>query len=95
MCDRIVTNSPEDLITIEELARRLGFEPKTIRNKMGRNGIFKRGIHYAEAPGLPVMFRWSAVLALYDWTPGPATPNAEGIKTVETSIPMARGYAMK
>jgi len=95
MCDRTVIKSPEDFITIEELARRLGFEPKTIRNKMGRNGIFKRGIHYAEAPGLPVMFRWSAVLELYDWTPSAAPPKDAGIKTVEASIPMARGYTMK
>jgi hypothetical protein len=95
MCDRTVIKSPEDFITIEELARRLGFEPKTIRNKMGRNGIFKRGIHYAEAPGLPVMFRWSVVLELYDWTPAKPQANDTEIQKLETAIPMARGYTMK
>jgi len=83
---------PEDLITIDELARRLNYEPKTVRNKMGN--VFKKGIHYAEAPGLPVMFKWSAVLELYQWRAAPA-PESEGIEGVEASIPMARGYSAK
>ena len=85
----------EEFLTVEKLAARLGWEPKTIRNKMGRHGIFKRGIHYAEAPGLPVMFRWSAVLKLYDWSVEPTSANDSGIQNLETSIPMARGYSMK
>ena len=80
---------PEEYLTVEELARRLGYEPKTIRNKMAPNGIFKKGIHYSEAPGLPVMFRWSAVIALYRWD-GANPPPPE-----EAKIPMARGYEMK
>ena len=82
----------EEYLTVDQLAARLGWEPKTIRNKMGRHGIFKRGIHYAEAPGLPVMFKWSAVLELYDWKPEPTAPTPE---TNSGSIPMARGYSMK
>ena len=77
----------EEYLTVEELARRLNYEPKTIRNKMGPRGIFKKGIHYSEAPGLPVLFKWSAVLALYNWDPAePAQSNV---------IPMAGGYSMK
>jgi hypothetical protein len=84
----------EEFLTVEQLAERLGWSPKTVQNKMGRNGVFKKGIHYAEAPGLPVMFKWSAVLELYDWTP--AAPVEEtAIKNVEVSVPMARGYSMK
>lgn len=79
----------EEYITVEELARRLNYEPKTVRNKMAPNGIFKKGIHYSEAPGLPVMFRWSAVLALYPWGSGVTRPPEEA------TIPMARGYEMK
>ena len=56
----------EEFLTVDQLAARLGLEPKTIRNKMGP--IFKKGIHYAQAPGLPVLFKWSSVLELYDWT---------------------------
>ena len=85
----------EEFLTVEQLAARLGWEPKTIRNKMAPHGIFKRGIHYAEAPGLPVMFKWSAVLELYDWKPESAPANDNGIQNLETSIPMARGYSMK
>lgn len=83
----------EEYLTVEQLAARLGWEPKTIRNKMGRHGIFKRGIHYAEAPGLPVLFKWSAVLDLYEWNPKQATSPAP--QTDRESIPMARGYSMK
>ena len=47
-------------------------------------------------PGCPVMFRWRAVLDLYDWTPDRvARADENGIKGVEVSIPMARGYSMK
>jgi hypothetical protein len=59
--------------------------------------VFKKGIHYAQAPGLPVLFKWSAVLELYDWpNPNAATPaDKNGIRGVEVSIPMTGGYSMK
>ena len=81
----------EEFLTVEQLAWRLGWEPKTVRNKMG--GIFKKGIHYAHAPGLPVLFKWSAVLELYDWKPEPTVSPAP--ERNSESIPMARGYSMK
>jgi len=84
---------PEDFITVEELARRLNWEPKTIRNKMGT--VFKKGIHYAEAPGLPVIFKWSAILELYEWGQHPIPAERSGIKDLDVSIPMARGYVAK
>ena len=80
----------EEYLTVEQLAARLGWDPKTVRNKMGpKNGTFTKGVHYSEAPGLPVMFRWSAVLALYRWGPVDAAPPEQA------TIPMARGYEMK
>jgi hypothetical protein len=62
---------------------------------MAPNGIFKRGVHFAQAPGLPVMFKWSAVLELYDWTPESTQADARPISAADRSIPMARGYSMK
>ena len=56
----------EEFLTIEQLAARLGWEPKTVRNKMtGEKAVFKRGIHFDNPPGMPTLFRWSAVLAMY------------------------------
>ena len=62
-------NDPaEEYLTIEQLAERLNYSPKTVRNKIA-TGVFKKGIHYSTAPGLPTLFKWSAVLALYPWSP--------------------------
>lgn len=86
----------EEYLTVEQLSQRLGWTSKTVQNKMGPKGIFKRGIHYAHAPGLPIMFKWSAVLELYDWTPeSPQITERQPISTAESGIPMARGYLMK
>jgi hypothetical protein len=30
-------------------------------------GIFKKGVHYDSPPGLPTLFRWNAVMALYNF----------------------------
>ena len=73
--------SGDDYLTIEQLAARLGWEPKTIQNKIAK-GVFKKGIHYSEAPELPRLFKWSAILSLYEWDPDP-------------KIPMAKRYGMK
>jgi hypothetical protein len=80
----------EEYLTVEELARRLNWAPKTVRNKMGPKGIFRKGIHYSEAPGLPVLFRWSAVVAHYRWESDSTSATDAGVV-----IPMARGYSMK
>lgn len=85
--------SHEEFLTVEELAARLGWKPKTVRNKMAPGGIFQKGVHYSEAPGLPVLFRWSAVLALYEWNSPAPSPAAADVHTAR--IPMARGYDMK
>jgi hypothetical protein len=70
----------EEYLTVEELARRLGCSPKTVQNKMsGPGAIFKRGIHYDSPPGLPTLFRWSAVLALYHFEDIPTRANSASI----------------
>jgi hypothetical protein len=67
----------EDFIGIEELARRLGCSPKTVRNKMtGKDAIFQRGVHFDDPPGLPTLFRWSAILALYRFDGERGIPNS-------------------
>jgi hypothetical protein len=78
-------NSANEYLTVEQLAQRLGWTAKTVHNKMGR--VFIRGVHFDSPPGMPTLFRWSAVLSLYRWNDAP-TP-------VEAEIPMARGYSMK
>ncbi len=56
----------EEYLTVEQLAHRLGWSEKTVRNKMsGADAIFLRGVHYDSPPGMPTLFRWSAVVALY------------------------------
>jgi hypothetical protein len=56
----------EKFLTIEEVAKRLHWSPKTVRNKMAA-GVFKKGVHYDSPPGLPTLFRWNAVMALYNF----------------------------
>jgi len=81
---------PEEFITIGELGRRLNYSPKTIRNKIAL-GVFKKGVHYGAAEGLPMLFKWSAVLASYDWKPEASTAEV----TQAAGIPMAQGYTMR
>jgi len=78
----------EEFLTVEQLAQRLGWSEKTVRNKMCAGGIFKKGVHFAEAPGLPVLFKWSAVLAMYDWSAAAPTP----LEDKDRIIPMVNGY---
>ena len=59
----------EELLTVDQLAARLGWSPKTVMNKMsGKDAIFQRGVHYDSPRGLPTLFRWSAVLSLYQFS---------------------------
>ena len=82
-------STPEEYLTIDELAARLKLEPKTIRNKMA-NGTFIRGTHYFSPPGMGPRFKWSAVVAwMEEREPVEKPPTQE-----ESGIPMARGYYM-
>jgi hypothetical protein len=77
----------EEYLTVAEVAARLKYEPKTIKNKMAA-GIFKLGVHYFRPPGTSVRFKWSAVVA---WLEQSGKPEAEAD---DDSIPMARGYSL-
>lgn len=76
----------DDYITVEELAKRLNYTVKTVRNKVAE-GVFKKGVHYSTAAGLPMMFKWSAIIACYRFS--------ESDQPIDDLIPMARGYSMK
>ena len=75
----------KEYLTIEELAKRLSWEERTVRNKM-KVGIFQRGVHYFSPKGIRPRFKWSAVVA---WLEGKDAP-ASSIPA--DAIPMARGY---
>lgn len=86
-----------EVITIDELARRLGYNVRTVRNKMAL-GVFTKGVHYASRPGLPVLFDWAAIVASYEWQGNEEKPLAKPGHTspfsglAADSVPMARGY---
>lgn len=81
----------EEFLTVEQLAARLGWTAKTVQNKMsGKEAVFQRGVHYDSPRGLPTLFRWSAVLALYQFK----EPSiAEGTRTDLTTPPVFRAAA--
>lgn len=85
---RSVQISPEEYLTILELAGRLKYSPKTIQNKMAA-GIFKRGVHYFRPQGTAPRFKWSAIVAWLEEEEGESANAGPG------SIPMARGYCLK
>jgi hypothetical protein len=74
-------------VTIEELARRLSLETKTIKNKMD-SGVFKNGVHYFSPPGIRPRFKWSAIV---EWLEEKQPANSGA---APDAIPMARGYVL-
>jgi hypothetical protein len=77
--------SPEEYLTISEVAARLKVTPKTVRNKMA-SGVFRKGVHYVRPQGFGTRFKWGAVVALLE--------EKEAGTAEEDSIPMARGYCL-
>ena len=77
--------TPEEYLTIGEVAVRLKVTPKTIRNKM-TSGVFCKGVHYVRPKGLGTRFKWGAVVA---WLEQEETEPLD-----EDAIPMARGYRL-
>ena len=83
--------TPEEFLTVEQLAARLGWTAKTVQNKMsGKEAVFQRGVHYDSPRGLPTLFRWSAVLALYQFRDSPI---GEGTRSDFSELPVSRAAA--
>ena len=78
----------EEYLTIKQLAQRLGLTPKTVRNKMGTGGVFRKGVHYFSPAGIGPRFKWSAVV---DWLESSATQIHDD---TAGGIPMARKYVI-
>ena len=76
----------EEYLKIKDLAQRLGFSPKSIRNKMAE-GTFRKGVHYFSPSGIGPRFKWSAVVEWLERNDDSTAPD-------EDSIPMARGYKL-
>jgi len=49
----------EQYLSVDQLAERIPYKPKTIRNLMSR-GVFIEGIHFTRLTGRPI-FLWSRV----------------------------------
>lgn len=77
----------QEYLTVAEVAQRLKWSPKTVKNKMAA-GTFQRGVHYFSPPGIRPRFKWSAVVA---WLEG-QTAAAVDDQNESDRIPMARGY---
>ncbi len=52
-------NTPEQYLSVDQLAKRIPYSPKTIRNLMCR-GVFLEGVHFTRLTGRPI-FLWSKV----------------------------------
>ncbi len=49
----------EEYLSVDQLAHRIPYKPKTIRNLLSR-GVFIEGIHFTRLTGRPI-FLWSRV----------------------------------
>ena len=56
---RAKTAHSEEYLSIAQLARRIPYKPKTIRNLMCQ-GVFLEGVHFTRLTGRPI-FLWSRV----------------------------------
>jgi hypothetical protein len=54
-------DTPEEYLTVTELAARLKLAAKTVRNRM-HDGTWRRGVHWLSPHGISPRFRWSAIL---------------------------------
>jgi hypothetical protein len=72
---------PEQYLSVDQLAKRIPYSPKTIRNLMCR-GIFLEGIHFTRLTGRPI-FLWSKVEELLREgrkPPAAVTSGTQGIR---------------
>ena len=60
----IDAREPEEYLSVQQLAARIGYRPQTIRNLMSR-GVFQLDVHYFKPFGRP-LFKWSSVVDLIE-----------------------------
>jgi hypothetical protein len=60
--DLVGTPFNEEYLSVEQLAQRIPYKPRTIRNLIWR-GVFLEGVHYTRLTGRPI-FLWSRVQEL-------------------------------
>jgi hypothetical protein len=77
MMDQTHGDRQEEYLTVDELSRRIGYAPQTIRNLKSR-GVFQLGVHYVK-PRRRVLFKWSTIV---DWLHG---------DSMTVDIPLTRG----
>ena len=75
-------------LRIDEVAKRLGLSPKSVRNKMAA-GVFCKGVHYFAPQGMYPRFSWAAIEA---WMREEAP--AADLTADDDAIPMSRGYKL-
>jgi hypothetical protein len=56
------TDLKEEYLSVGQLAERIPYKPKTIRNLMCQ-GVFREGVHFTRLTGRPI-FLWSRVQEL-------------------------------
>jgi hypothetical protein len=85
----------KEYLTIEELAKRLSWEEKTVKHKM-EAGIFRKGVHYFNPRGIRPRFKWSAVVAWLEERDPQVKESASSGSNPQPcgEIPMARGYLL-
>lgn len=67
-------------LTDAELAPKLTWSPKTLESKV-RAGVFIKGVHYFQPPGMRRRWKWSAVV---EWLEGCGDQRVD-----DSSIPLA------
>lgn len=82
-------STPDEYLTVTEVAERLKLKPRTVKNKMA-TGVFKMGVHYFSPAGLGPRFKWSAIVA---WLEGSETSQAPQDWPFE--IQMSKGYLLR
>ena len=60
----IDAREPEEYLSVQQLAARIGYRPQTIRNLMSR-GVFQLDVHYFKPFGRP-LFKWSSIVDLIE-----------------------------
>jgi len=74
-------NTNSEYLTTEQLARRINYDPRTIRNRM-KDSVLLEGVHYIRPfGGRKILYLWEAIerdMVKHSMAAGPAIPLAGG-----------------